>query len=264
MTGIPIRPFFAAILALASLIGGCADGDEAAGETSAPIVLAASSLQESMAAAADAWAAKGHARPVISFAASSALARQIQNGAPADLYLSADEDWMDAVEADGLLRSGSRRSLLGNEILLVAPANSDIAVDLDDVGSVVRALGDGRLAMADPDAVPAGRYGKAALESLRLWPAMKDRIARGENVRAALALVERGEAPLGIVYATDAKASDAVRVVVTFPAASHPPIRYPVAVLAASTSDDAAPFADFLASDRGHAIFAGFGFTRPR
>ncbi len=225
-----------------------------------PLVLAAASLQESLTAAADAWSAKGHAKPRLSFAASSALARQIGAGAPADLFISADEEWMDDVAARGLIVPATRRDFLANRLVLVAPAASAARLTIRPRFPLAAALGKGRLAMADPDAVPAGRYGKAALTSLGVWPSVADRIARAENVRAALALVERGEAPLGIVYATDARASRGVRVVGTFPAASHAPITYPIARLKTATSDDAEGFRAFLVSRAGKAIFARYGF----
>ncbi len=224
------------------------------------VVLAASSLQEALQAEADAWAKQDHPHPVLSFAASSALARQVESGAPADLFLSADEDWMDSAEKAGALRQGTRRDLLGNSIVLIAPKASAAAVDLSSAASIGTAIGKGRLAMADPDAVPAGKYGKAALDHLGLWDGLAGKVVRAENVRAALALVESGEAPLGIVYATDAAASGKVRVVATFPAGSYPPIRYPVAILAASTNPQAGSFEAFLTSNRGQAIFARYGF----
>jgi molybdate transport system substrate-binding protein len=229
-----------------------------------PLVLAASSLQEALTAAADDWEAQGHPRPVLSFAASSALARQVESGAPADIFISADEDWMDAIEREGLLRPGSRADLLGNALVLIAPAVSTAQVDPSDPAALSLALGDGRLAMADPDAVPAGRYGKSALEGLGAWYIVEHRVARAENVRAALALVERGEAPLGVVYATDAEASRKVRVVARFPDASHPPIRYPVALLSGSANPGAEAFRAYLASARAQAIFARYGFTSPK
>ncbi|MHA4835305.1 molybdate ABC transporter substrate-binding protein [Sphingopyxis sp. MSC1_008] len=228
-----------------------------------PVVLAAASLQESLTEAADVWAAKGHAKPVISFAASSALARQVMAGAPADLFLSADEEWMDAVAKAGLLRAGTRTTLLGNRLVLIAPASSKVRLTPARGFALARALGSGRLALADPDAVPAGKYAKAALTHLGVWASVAAKVAPAENVRAAMALVERGAAPLGIVYATDARASKAVRVVGTFPASSHPPIRYPVALLKASRSRDAAGFRAFLLSKRGRAIFARHGFSAP-
>lgn len=228
-----------------------------------PVVLAAASLQESLTEAANAWAAKGHAKPVISFAASSALARQVIAGAPADLFLSADEEWMDAVAKAGLLRAGTRTTLLGNRLVLIAPALSRVRLTPARGFALAKALGGGRLALADPDAVPAGKYAKAALTYLGVWAGVAAKVAPAENVRAAMALVERGAAPLGIVYATDARASKSVRVVGTFPASSHPPIRYPVALLNASRSKDAAGFRAFLLSKQGRAIFARHGFSAP-
>ncbi len=228
-----------------------------------PLVLAAASLQESLTAAADAWAAKGHARPVLSFAASSALARQILAGAPADLFLSADEAWMDAVEKAGRLRPGTRATLLGNRLALIAPRASRVRLTPARGFPLAGALGGGRLAVADTRAVPAGKYAKAALTALGVWRSVAGRLAPAEIVRAALALVERGAAPLGIVYATDARASRDVRVVGTFPASSHPPIRYPVAVPKTSRHPDAAAFRNFLMSKQGRAIFVRHGFSVP-
>ncbi len=228
-----------------------------------PLVLAAASMQESLTAAADAWVRAGHARPVLSFAASSALARQIEAGAPADLFVSADEAWMDALAGGGLLRPGSRADLVGNRLVLVAPAADRRPLAIRRGFPLARALGTGRLAIADPDAVPAGRYGRAALTALGVWPSVAGRLAPGDSVRAALALVVRGEAPYGIVYATDARAAPGVRVVGVFPAASHPPIRYPIAILRASASPDAARFRAWLLSPAGRAVFARFGFILP-
>lgn len=224
------------------------------------VVLAASSLQEALQAEADAWHAQDHPHPTLAFAASSALARQVESGAPADLFLSADETWMDTVEKAGGLKPGSRHDLLTNSIVLIAPLASATTIDLSKAASLDAAIGNGKLAMADPDAVPAGKYGKAALEHLKLWAGVSGKVARAENVRAALALVESGEAPLGIVYATDAAASKKVRVLATFPGDSHPPIRYPIAVLAASTNGQAGSFERFLSSPRGRAIFVKYGF----
>lgn len=228
-----------------------------------PLVLAAASMQESLEAAADGWAAKGHPRPILSFAASSALARQIESGARADLFISADEPWMDSVAAKGLLVPASHVSFLANRLVLVAPADRPLNIALAPGFGLAAALGDGRLAMADPDAVPAGRYGRAALTSLGVWDAVEPMVVRAENVRAALALVERGEAAAGIVYATDARASDKVRVIGTFPANTHPPITYPIAVLRDAQSPDAEPFRAFLVSPEGRAIFARYGFAAP-
>lgn len=226
-----------------------------------PLVLAAASLQESLTEAANAWAARKHPKPILSFAASSALARQIGAGAPADIFISADEPWMDDVAAKGLVKPGTRVSFLANALVLIAPAASPARLTIRRGFPLARALGSGRLAMADPDAVPAGKYGRAALTALGVWPSVEAKVARAENVRAALTLVERSETPLGIVYATDARASKAVRIVGTFPAASHPPITYPIALLTAATNRDAEPFRRFLISREGKAIFARYGFT---
>lgn len=226
-----------------------------------PLVLAAASLQESLTAAADRWARMGHPRPVLSFAASSALARQIVARAPADLFVSADEEWMDAVARAGMVAPGTRRTFLVNALVIVGPAGATQRLYPTPGFPLAKALGGGRLAMADPDAVPAGRYGKTALQRLGVWPQVAGQVARAENVRAALALVARGAAPLGVVYATDARAEPGVRIVGVFPAGSHPPITYPLARLTTATSPDAEPFRRFLLSAEGKAIFRRFGFV---
>lgn len=226
-----------------------------------PLVLAAASLQEALSEAAGAWSAKGHSRPVISYAGSSALARQIEAGAPADVFIPADQQWMDHVARKGLIRANSRAPFLANRLVLIAPTGSKARLTVGRGFPLARALGKGRLAMADPDNVPAGKYGKASLTSLGVWSSIEKRIARAENVRAALALVERGEAPFGIVYATDARASRRVRIIGVFPASSHPPITYPIAVLRSSTHREAEAFSRFLISREGNAIFARRGFT---
>lgn len=244
---------FSALLVLALAL-------PAAAQPRGPLVLAAASLQESLNAAADGWARKKHARPVISFAGSSALARQIEAGAPADLFISADEEWMTYVAGKGLLRPRTRVSFLTNRLVLIAPAASPLRLTIAPRFPLARALGNGRLAMADPASVPAGKYGQEALTRLGVWPSVADKVARAENVRAALALVDRGAAPLGVVYATDARADTGVRVVGTFPANSHAPISYPVAVLSASTHRDAEGFRRYLISAEGKAVFRRFGF----
>jgi molybdate transport system substrate-binding protein len=221
-----------------------------------PLVLAASSLQESLTAAAEAWARRGHARPVLSFAASSALARQIAAGAAADLFLSADEAWMDDVARRGLIVPGSRADLVGNRLVVVQPASAPVPGKVPLRSLLAR----GRVALADPAAVPAGRYAQASLTRLGLWDAVAPRVVRAENVRAALALVERGAAEWGVVYATDARASRRVRAVRLLAAATHPPIRYPLARLRRSTNPEAEGFRRFLLSGEGRAIFARFGF----
>ncbi|WP_340265918.1 molybdate ABC transporter substrate-binding protein [Sphingobium mellinum] len=250
------RPFALLSLLLAGFFAAPASARDAG-----PMVLAAASLQESLTAVADAWTAKGHGRPILSFAASSALARQIEAGAPADLFLSADEAWMDAVAAKGLMRRGTRTIFLTNRLVLVAPGGQKAtSLTIRPGFPLARALGTGRLAMADPDSVPAGKYGKAALDALGVWPAVAGRVAAAENVRAALALVERRQAPYGIVYATDARASPAVRIVGIFPASSHPPITYPLALLNQSHHPEAEGFRRFLLSPPAKAIFRRYGF----
>lgn len=225
-----------------------------------PTVLAAASLQESLTAAAQRWAAKGHPRPVLSFAASSALARQVEAGAPADLFISADEDWMNYLAQRGLIQPRTRASFLTNRLVLVAPAVSRVRLIIGPRFPLAAALGRGHLALADPAVVPAGKYAAQALTRLGVWASVERKIAAAENVRAALALVSRGEAPLGIVYATDARAAPGVRVVGTFPASSHTPITYPVATLAASRNPEAELFRHFLISAEGKGLFRRFGF----
>lgn len=251
-------------LLFAAALSACSSpAEKPAGEATAPTVLAASSLQGALDEAAEDWAGQGHPKPVLVYAATSALARQVEDGAPADLFISADEEWMDALEKSQLLKGDTRRTLLGNTLVLVAPASNAAKFPLSDRAGFFTALGEGPLAIADPEAVPAGKYAKAAMLNLRLWEFASDKLAISENVRAALALVERGEAPLGVVYGSDARASDKVRVVAEFPASSHPAIRYPAAVLKGSTNPEAQPFLAFLASKPAIAIFARHGFAEP-
>jgi molybdate transport system substrate-binding protein len=198
----------------------------------------------------------------VSYAASSALARQIENGASADLLVSADLDWMDYLEARGLIRPGTRVTLLGNRLVLIAPRDRPIALTIAPGFPIARALGDSRLALADPEAVPAGRYARAALTSLGVWASVAGRIAAAENVRAALRLVALGEAPLGIVYHTDAIAEPAVSVLGTFPESSHPPIVYPAA-LTSTAGPAAARLLEFLRGAEARHVFVEQGFTRP-
>ena len=225
-----------------------------------PTVLAAASLQEAVGEVADAWAQEGNARPVLSFAGTPALARQVEAGAPADLILSADEQWMDELERGGFLRDGTRRDLLGNTLVLVTARDAARGQGWSEGESLTALVGDARLAVADTDSVPAGRYARAALESMREWAALERALVPAENVRAALALVERGQTEFGIVYATDAQASERVTVLGTFPARFLPPVRYPVARLEGSTNPDAARFLAYLGSPRARAIFERHGF----
>ena len=252
MTGLTRRT----LIGLAMLLAAA----PAIAQTKGPLVLAAASLQESLTAAGDAWAAKGHPKPVLSFAASSALAKQVDAGAPGDLFISADEPWMDDVQKNGKIAPGTRVSFLANKLVLIAPAANTAAIHIAPHFPLAQALGGGRLAMADPASVPAGKYGKASLSALGVWPSVEKKVVPGDSVRAALAFVDRGEAPFGIVYATDALADRAVRTVGVFPESSHPPITYPIARLVASTSKDAEGFRLFLISAQGRAIFKRYGF----
>lgn len=224
-------------------------------------VFAAASLSTALDAIAAEWRAKTGKAVTLSYAASSALARQIEQGAPADVVLTADLDWMDWMAQRALIVPQTRQTLLGNRLVLVAPAGAKAPMTIAPGFPLAAALGDGRLAMADVTAVPAGRYGRAALEQLGVWPAVANRVAQAENVRAALLLVSRGEAPLGIVYQTDAAADPKVTIVGTFPATSHPPILYPMAVTATSRHPDATAFLDFLRGNAARAVFEGQGFT---
>lgn len=253
MPPILLRAFFALLLAFAG-------PGAAMAQAKGPLVLAAASLQEAMNDAANAWARKGHPRPVLSFAASSVLARQAEAGARADLFASADEEWMEYLQRKSALKPGTRARLTENRLALIAPAQSRITIGISRNFPLAKALGNGRLAMADPAFVPAGRYAREALKALGVWQGIAGKVAAAENVRAALALVERGAAPLGIVYATDAMASRGVRVVGAFPAASHSPITYPVALLATSRHPEAEAFRRFLISQEGRAIFRRRGF----
>jgi molybdate transport system substrate-binding protein len=223
-------------------------------------VFAAASLATALAEIEAAFeAATGHDL-VVSLAGSSALARQIQQGAPADIFISASTDWMDLVEADGLLEPGTRFDLLGNSIVLIAHGRDAEQIDISPGLDLSGLLGEGRLAMALVDAVPAGIYGKAALQSLGIWDAVAPSVAQSDNVRAALALVATGEAPLGIVYATDGAAEADVTVIGTFPADTHPPIVYPVADLANRDFPAEAEFLEFLRSPAARAAFERQGF----
>ncbi len=225
-------------------------------------VFAAPSLKNALDDVAAAYKADTGKAVVISYAASNALARQIEEGAPADIFFSADLAWMDYLDERSLIRNDTRQTLLGNEIVLVAPADSSASITLGPGADVAALLGeDGRLAMANVDSVPAGKYGKAALEALGIWPGVADRVVQAENVRAALAFVATGEAPLGIVYRTDANSEPRVKSIAAFPADSHPPIVYPVAVTAASTNPDAQGFFDYMRSDRARPAYERQGFT---
>jgi molybdate transport system substrate-binding protein len=195
-----------------------------------------------------------------SFAASSALARQIESGAPADIFFSADLEWMDYLQSRNLIRRDSRHDVLGNRLVLVAPADSTLKLKIEPQFPLAAALGKGRLATGDPDSVPVGRYAREALTTLGVWNAVADRIVRADSVRSALAFVDRGEVPLGIVYETDALIDKKVRVVDVFPAGSHLPIVYPIALTTAANTD-AAKFIAYVRGPAGEIAFKAYGFT---
>ncbi|MCC7267824.1 MAG: molybdate ABC transporter substrate-binding protein [Caulobacteraceae bacterium] len=223
-------------------------------------VFAAASLKNVMDEQGAAFQKAGGPPVRFSYAASSAIARQIEQGAPADIYISADSDWMNYVEQRGLVKAGTRRDLLTNHLALIAPKGSRVRLSVGRNMPLARALGTGRLAMAAPE-VPAGKYGRAALTSLGVLGSVEGKIVSAENVRAALAYVSRGEAPLGIVYDTDAKADPGVRIVGLFPAGSYPKIVYPAAVMAGSKNPAAGRFMAWLATPGARAIFRKHGFT---
>jgi molybdate transport system substrate-binding protein len=229
-------------------------------------VFAAASLTDALRALSQAWALRGHAAPRLSFAASSALARQIEQGAGADLFLSADEPWMDHLQQRHHILPASRISPVGNSLVLVTPTDRPRAVALARGTDLAALLGpQGRLATGDPAHVPVGRYAQAALSWMGQWEAIAPRLARAENVRAALLLVERGEAPLGIVYATDALAAPGVRVIAEFPPESHPPITYPFALTRrAAENAQASGFLAHIAGDAAAPTWQRFGFTLAR
>ena len=255
------RSWLGAALAASLALGGAASGPARAEGPAGPTVFAAASLKNAMDDVGGRWAAAGHPAPKLSFAASNVLEKQIEQGAPADLFFSADLDWMEAAQKAGVVQPATRVDLLANAIVLVAPAEAAAPVDIRAGFDLAGALHGGRLAMGNVDAVPAGKYGKAALVKLGAWDGVKDHVAQAESVRAALAFVARGETPLGIVYATDAAAEPKVKVVGTFPDDSHPPIVYPVAVTKDAKSPDAQGFLDFLRGPAARAAFERQGFT---
>jgi molybdate transport system substrate-binding protein len=257
-----LRRRFACFAAMATLLLTLDATTTRAADAANPLVFAAASLKNALDDAAALYRQKSGKDVTLNYAGSATLANQIEQAAPADIFFSANIDWMDYLEERGLIDEGSRATLLANAIVLVAPSDSDATIEIGPNMPLAEILGsDGHLAMANVDSVPAGLYGKAALEHLGIWDAVAGRVVQADNVRSALAFVASGEAPLGIVYATDAAAEPAVRVLGEFPADSHPPIRYPVALTAASQSPDAAAFLDFLKSDAARPAFETEGFV---
>jgi len=221
------------------------------------VVFAAASLRNALNEVAAGYPGP---RPVVSYAGSSSLAKQIERGAPASLFISADRDWMNYLQQRGLLVPGTRRDLLGNRLVLVAPRDSKIELAIRPGMPLLQALGGGRLALGDPYHVPAGMYARAALKSLGVWDTVKAHVAATENVRIALALVARNEAPLGVVYQTDARVEPGVRVVGRFDSSLHPPIVYPMALIKGAVPA-ARGFAAYLLGDRAQGVFRKYGFT---
>ncbi|MEW6168482.1 MAG: molybdate ABC transporter substrate-binding protein [Pseudomonadota bacterium] len=245
-----------AILALALGVALPVSATRASG----PMVYAAASLRNALDDALAVWQRQSGKAATVNYGPSNALARQIEAGAPADLFISADLDWMRYLQQRGLTQKDSTHAWLGNRLVLVAPRDSPAQLAIAPGFALGAALGDGRLAICNP-AVPAGRYGRAALQALGVWNDVAARVALADNVRAALALVARGEVPLGIVYATDAKAEPAVRTVDVFPGGTHPPILYPIALLRDSSHPGARALLDFLRSEQARASFEKAGFT---
>jgi molybdate transport system substrate-binding protein len=225
------------------------------------VVFAAASLKDALDAINADWGKAGGKHATISYGASSTLAKQIEAAAPADVFISADTDWMYYVAERKLIAPETRRNILGNSLVLVAPADGATLVDVKPGFPLASLLAGGKLAMADPNSVPAGKYGKAALTKLGVWDAVSGSIASAENVRACLLLVARGEAPYGIVYKTDAAIEPRVKVVGTFPADSVQPITYPIARIAASSNPDAAAFMTYLGGPDATRTFERYGFT---
>src|SRR5262245_51229590 len=225
------------------------------------VVFAAASLKNAVDDIAGQWQRETGKKAVISYAASNTLIKQIEQGAPADIFMSADLDWMDYGQQKDLIKPDSRFNLLGNRLVLIAPKDSSVSANIQPGFDLSALLKGGRLAMGNVDAVPVGKYGKASLEKLGVWDSVKDKIAQAESVRAALLFVSRGEAPLGIVYQTDAAADPSVKIVGTFPENTHPPIIYPVALTKESTNADAQAFLNYLRSPAARAAFERQGFT---
>jgi molybdate transport system substrate-binding protein len=233
----------------------------AAAQGKDPLVFATASLKNALDEIAGQWQRQSGKKAVISYAASNTLIKQIEAGAPVDIFISADLDWMDYGQQKNLIKPDTRVNLLGNRLVLIAPKDSTLRVNIQPGLDLAGALKRGRLAMGNVEAVPAGKYGRAALEKLGAWVGVKDKIAQTENVRAALLLVARGEAPLGLVYQTDAASDPNVKIVGTFPENTHPPIIYPIALTKESSSPDAVALLNFIRSPAARPAFERQGFT---
>ena len=250
------RRSFIAVAATGLMLISGSQISPAAGEVT---VFAAASLTDVLKAAAGNWQAKGNGAVVLSFGSSSAIAKQVEQGAPADIFASADETWLAYLNDKNLIEADTIRRAIGNDLVLVGPANA-ASVQISSSFDLAGALAGGRLAVGDPKSVPAGRYAEQALTKLGLWDSVKDSLAPAQNVRAALALVQRGEAPLGIVYATDARGVSDVATIGAFPEDSHDPIVYPMGIVAGHNRPEVAAFFDYLSSVEGMALFQSYGF----
>jgi molybdate transport system substrate-binding protein len=260
----PARAFVTAIrsvLVVAMVVVATAWSVAARAQDRDLLVFGAASLKNALDDADAQYQREAGHKVVVSYGASSALAKQIEGGAPADIFISADLDWMDYVAQHKLIKPDTRFNLLGNKLVLIAPADSTVNLTIGPNFPLAQALGNNRLAMADPAAVPAGKYGKAALEALGVWSSVASKIAPAQDVRATLLLVSRGEAPLGIVYQTDAAADKGVKIVGAFPEQTHPPIIYPIAVTSASANPGAAAYIGFLKSPAAKPAFAKQDFV---
>ncbi len=249
------------ILTVAAAVAGLLVAASAPGVGPAVTVFAAASVKEALDEQVAHFDSATGSKVVVAYGGSNALARQIEAGAPAELFISADVDWMDYLAERHLLVVDSRSTLLGNELVLIAPRSSQMTLQIAPGFGLAAALGNQKLAMADPDSVPAGKYGRHALEALGVWSSVKDHVVGTDNVRAALALVARDEAAFGIVYRTDAMVEQGVRVVGTFPASTHAPIVYPAALVAPGRSPAAKALLDFLHSAAARPTWEKYGFS---
>ena len=251
-----LRTLFAAILLALGAVSHAQADDAGKPEL---LVFAAASLTNVLGELSPAWEKTSGVPVKLSFAASSVLARQIEAGGGADVFVSADQEWMDYLQAHNLLDKSTRRNLVGNRLVLIAPADSKVELKIAPGFKLAAALGEGRIATGDPDTVPVGRYARSALTSLGVWDEVADRLVRADNVRSAMMFVARGEVPLGIVYTTDALVDSKVRIVDTFPETSHSPITYPGAVTK-DAKPQAAAYLQFLGSSEARAAWRKFGF----
>ncbi|MGQ0443945.1 MAG: molybdate ABC transporter substrate-binding protein [Beijerinckiaceae bacterium] len=242
------------------VVGGEVMPAARSGAAAAPVIFAAASMKTALDAVAAAWKADTGKTVSIAYASSATLAKQIEQGAPADIFISADLKWMDYLEKSKLVRAGTRQDLFGNKLVLIEPGDSDVKLEIAQGFDLADAVDDGKIAVCMIDSCPAGIYAKEALESLGVFASVEHKLAQVDNVRNALTLVSRGEAKFGIVYATDAKSDPKVKLVGTFPVSSHSKIVYPVALLAASANPDAALFFAYLTSEAATKIFLEQGF----